>query len=352
MDGKRVWIGRRAHTRSAPCRRCMCRMLNIVVSGGSGYLGQFVVAELARLPCASKLHVVALYCSQKLEVPPSIAAALGSFAATKTDITSRSDVAALLAAIDGAVDVVVHCAALTSIAACEQDPAAAASTNCPAALLDAVGAARILYTSTDIVYGGEKAPYAESAPGAAEPLNEYGRTKLECERAIAARWAAGRFSILRCSNMLGPPSPFTPRRTKFVQWLDSALGGASAGASDGDGGVTLFAEEVRSFVAVTDVAALLAQLATAAEECALPPVICCGGGEGLSRVALAAELAALRAYSAPRRVVATTRAAHAAAQGVPLEFATPRNVTMRVDAMRALLGAPSLTTAEMLARCF
>ena len=296
-------------------------MPNIVVSGGSGYLGQFVIAELARLPRASEVHVVALYCSQKLEVPPSITAALGSFTAKKTDITSPSDVAALLASIDGAVDVVVHCAAMTSIAACARSAAQAASTNCPAALLDAVGEARILYTSTDIVYGGEKAPYGESAPGAAEPLNVYGRTKLECERAIAARWAVGRFSILRCSNMLGPPSPFTPRRTKFIQWLDGAVGGASDGDGDGDAGVTLFAEEVRSFVAVTDVAALLAQLATAAEDDALPPVICCGGGEGLSRVALAAELATLRAYAVPRRIVATTRAAHAAAEGVPLEYA-------------------------------
>jgi dTDP-4-dehydrorhamnose reductase len=57
-------------------------------------------------------------------------------------------------------DVIVHLAATSSPAACEKDPDAAMKTNCPMALLKAIQelcpTALLVYTSTDLVFDGEK----------------------------------------------------------------------------------------------------------------------------------------------------------------------------------------------------
>lgn len=88
---------------------------------------------------------------------------------------------------DAAPDLVIHCAALTDVDACERDPAAARALNTDAAARLAASAralgARFVQISTDAVYDGERpGPHAEDE--AASPVNVYARTKLEGERAV------------------------------------------------------------------------------------------------------------------------------------------------------------------------
>jgi len=331
--------------------------MSILLTGASGYLAQFVIEELARGEHASTLSIAACYWTTPLVLPPAVTSAFASVSTHSVNLTDDAAVASLLDSLPS-IDVVIHTAAMTSIDACEKAPEDAAATNCPTAFLEALrdrtSSTAFLYTSTDIIFDGEAAPYAETAPGDASPLNTYGRTKLAFESALAARWS-GRYAILRLSNMLGPPSPFAPRRSKFLQWLDGALGGD-------DDSVTLFAEEVRSFVAVTDVAALLVLLAVRHLDGTTAPsdavVVHCGGVEGLSRAALARRLAALRDHTVEGRIVETTRAAAAAAKGVALAFASPCDVTMDSTKMRSLLHdmgdhyAAALSTEAMLERAF
>lgn len=59
--------------------------------------------------------------------------------------------------------------------------------------------ARFLYVSTDLVFDGERAPYAETAP--AQPLMPYGRLKLEGE--VAVRDAHPEAVVLRPSLFAG-----------------------------------------------------------------------------------------------------------------------------------------------------
>jgi len=102
-------------------------------------------------------------------------------------------------------DLVVIAAAYTAVdlAETEQDLARAVNAGSPgaiAAAADAVGAA-VVNVSTDYVFDGAGgAPYAEDA--ATNPLNTYGRTKLEGEVAVAA---ANRRSLsIRTSWVVSP----------------------------------------------------------------------------------------------------------------------------------------------------
>jgi dTDP-4-dehydrorhamnose reductase len=120
---------------------------------------------------------------------------------------------------DGGADVVVHCAALTSVDAAERDPDAARRVNVEgtrrAAELAARCGAALVYVSTDSVFDGARGDYAEDdAPG---PLNVYARTKLEGE--VEAR-RSPRALVLR-TNVVAPGAGLT-------RWvLDTARAGGA-----------------------------------------------------------------------------------------------------------------------------
>ena len=86
-------------------------------------------------------------------------------------------------------DVVIHAGAMTSIAACEADPAQAQAVNVDgtAHVLKALAGcpARFLYISTDSVFDGSRGAYRETDP--ATPQHVYGRTKLEAEEAVLSQ---------------------------------------------------------------------------------------------------------------------------------------------------------------------
>lgn len=102
-------------------------------------------------------------------------------------------------------DVVVNAAAYTAVDRAETDLDTAHAINAvaPGLLAKACAEANsiLIHFSTDYVFDGEKAgPWAEV--DATAPLNAYGRTKLEGERAIAAAGCA--HLILRTSWVYGP----------------------------------------------------------------------------------------------------------------------------------------------------
>ncbi len=90
---------------------------------------------------------------------------------------------------DASPDVVVHAAAYTNVEQAEQEPDVAMSVNADGTERVAKAAskigARLICLSTDYVFDGEKgAPYEETDP--TNPLNAYGRSKLEGERRALA----------------------------------------------------------------------------------------------------------------------------------------------------------------------
>ena len=116
-----------------------------------------------------------------------------------------ADADAVVAAVRGAKPaLIVNAGAYTAVDLAEKEPAQAAAINAcaPGILADEakrIGAVLIHY-STDYVFDGARTtPYPENAPTG--PLNVYGATKLEGERAIAAVGAHA--IVLRTSWVYG-----------------------------------------------------------------------------------------------------------------------------------------------------
>lgn len=102
-------------------------------------------------------------------------------------------------------DVIVNCGAYTAVDRAESERELAHQVNGIAPAVLAAEAcelgAVLIHFSTDYVFDGTKAsPYVEADPP--NPVNAYGATKLEGERAIAASGCA--HAILRTSWVYGP----------------------------------------------------------------------------------------------------------------------------------------------------
>ncbi|HEY7675828.1 MAG TPA: dTDP-4-dehydrorhamnose reductase [Candidatus Methylomirabilis sp.] len=100
---------------------------------------------------------------------------------------------------------IVHAASWTDVDGCEMDPDRAARVNAEGTRRIAGAAAacgaHLVYLSTDYVFDGTKgAPYTEADPP--NPINVYGRTKLEGEAHVRA--LCPRHTILRTAWLYGP----------------------------------------------------------------------------------------------------------------------------------------------------
>lgn len=168
-------------------------MRTTLVTGASGFLGAHVVAAaLARSRGEATLAdplgppVVAQTRGPALLAPRFGQGPRDAAEWIERDLTGGG-AEALLEEVRP--DEVIHCAALSRAAACEQDPEAAAELNArvPGAIAAwcAERGARLIHVSTDLVFGEVDAPkggFPESADPA--PLSVYGRTKLAGERAV------------------------------------------------------------------------------------------------------------------------------------------------------------------------
>lgn len=171
---------------------------------------------------------------------------------------------------------VIHSGAMTSTADCYCDPPLAGriNTDATAALADAATecGARFVFISTDMVFGGDQAPYSESDPTA--PLSVYGRTKVAAELALAKR---PRCAVVRLPLMVGFPA--TPRTTTFANQVHALREGKP---------LRLFADEFRTPIALQDAAA--AVIAVARSDFA--GTLHVAGPERLSRLEMGQRFAA------------------------------------------------------------
>jgi dTDP-4-dehydrorhamnose reductase len=128
----------------------------------------------------------------------------GTISATRAeaDVTDRFRLEAEIERLRP--DVIVNCAAYTDVDGCEIDRDRARRVNAEGAGNAAIAAAatgcRVVHVSTDFVFDGRHSvPYTEDDPPA--PLSEYGRTKLDGERRVAA--ATAEHLIVRTSWLYG-----------------------------------------------------------------------------------------------------------------------------------------------------
>jgi dTDP-4-dehydrorhamnose reductase len=159
------------------------------------------------------------------------------------DVTNASSVRA---AVEG-TDAVVHLAAMTQVDDCEVEAERAWAVNAEGTrhVAEAVEErhGRVIYLSTDYVFDGTKqGAYLEDDPP--NPINIYGRTKLEGERHVRAVPGA---AIVRTSWVIGAGR-------NFVRTIVSAArGGKALRVVDDQWGRPSFADDLaRAIVHVLD----------------------------------------------------------------------------------------------------
>jgi dTDP-4-dehydrorhamnose reductase len=117
-------------------------------------------------------------------------------------------------------DAVVHAAAMTDVDKCELEKDLAWKTNAEAttnlARLCKERDAFLVYVSTDYVFDGRKGMYKETDPPL--PINHYGLTKLEGERAVEG---LGKYCIARGSVIYGATQG--TGKINFASWLLNKL---------------------------------------------------------------------------------------------------------------------------------
>jgi dTDP-4-dehydrorhamnose reductase len=153
---------------------------------------------------------------------------------------------------DGAeMETLIHAGGVCDVARCQDDPAFAWRINVDGvrALLDALpSSARLIYCSSDHVFGGRPEPYLEDAPP--EPVSSYGRTRVAAEHLVREHDA--RHLVVRVGLPIGP-SP--GNRVGHLDWLRYRHGRGLP--------MTLIADEHRSAVRADDAADRILDLAQA-----------------------------------------------------------------------------------------
>jgi dTDP-4-dehydrorhamnose reductase len=141
----------------------------------------------------------------------------------RADITGRDRV--IMAVTCASPDMVVHLAAMTDVDGCERDPAEAFRVNRDGAAHVAEACARcgagMVYLSTDYIFDGCSGPYTESDEP--NPVNVYGQSKLEGERACAG--ILDRLAVVRFSVPFGRRMPGSPHN--FLSMIDERLAAGS-----------------------------------------------------------------------------------------------------------------------------
>ncbi|MHB8692459.1 MAG: NAD-dependent epimerase/dehydratase family protein [Solirubrobacteraceae bacterium] len=166
----------------------------VLVTGGSGFIGRHVVAELS----AAGAHVRVI--DLQPHPDPGVELVQGDLA----------DAEVLAAALDGGLDYVVHLAAVTSVLRSLEQPELTYRTNVAAThgLLEGArqaGVKALVFASTNAVTGPMEAP-AITEQARLRPLTPYGATKAAGEMLMWAYTASFgvRCVYIRLTNVYGP----------------------------------------------------------------------------------------------------------------------------------------------------
>jgi dTDP-4-dehydrorhamnose reductase len=263
--------------------------MRVLLTGASGSLGGYLLRELS----ARQIETVAWSGANK--------SALFEMEIDLVDLANPNEVARAFAA--ARPDVVIHAAAVASIADCFRDPLRAQHVNVQgSALLADLAAktgARMVLTSTDLVFGGLRGCYRED--DVPMPLSVYGRTKLAAEKFVLTR---PRNTVVRLSLLFGPS--LTGRQSFF----DTKIAALRAGKS-----VQVFVDEWRTPLSLASAARGL--LAVAPSD--YTGLLHMGGPERLSRFEMGRRLAEFLQVD-PSALVAATRDSMASGEPRPRDL--------------------------------
>jgi len=150
--------------------------MNVLITGATGLLGKSLIERNNRSHA-----VIGIYAGDY---------AMSDSGTVRYSITDIRDAGALAGVTRGQpIDVIIHTAGVANVDYCEHHYREAYESNVAGtrniiALSRSTGAL-LVYTSTNAVFDGKAAPYREE--DRVNPLNNYGKLKVECERMITAQ---------------------------------------------------------------------------------------------------------------------------------------------------------------------
>ncbi|KAG2662695.1 methionine adenosyltransferase 2 subunit beta isoform X1 [Panicum virgatum] len=296
----------------------------VLVVGGSGYLGQHLLAALA--PATDRLDVAFTHRSQA--PPQPLLDALPSVRAFRADLRSGDGLEAISASF-GQPHVVVNCAAISVPRACEMDPPATMATNVPSSLVNWLlsfgnDESLLIHLSTDQVYEGVKSFYKEEDETL--PVNMYGKSKVAAEKFIIEK--CSNYAILRSSIIYGPQTVSPVAKSLPIQWMDSVL---SQGQQ-----VEFFNDEFRCPVYVKDMVDVILSLAKTwlSDGKKVQVLLNVGGPDRVSRLQMAESVATVRGYD--HNIIKSVSASSLLTQ-VNRGVASPSDISMDITKLTQML---------------
>src|SRR6185503_18792106 len=172
--------------------------MKILITGANGFLGYYLVEQLL-----CKNYEVIATSKGQCRLPFSSHA---NFQYEEMDFTDPFSIHDVFEKIKP--DVVIHAGAMSKPDECELDQMKAYSVNVEGTVQLLINSADIksffIFLSTDFVFDGERGMYSED--DAPNPVNYYGRTKLEAEEAVKEYehdWAIVRTVLVYGKNHSG-----------------------------------------------------------------------------------------------------------------------------------------------------
>jgi len=239
----------------------------------------------------------------------------------RCDVANPSDVLALVES--HAPDLVVNCIAYTNVDGCEKNQSCADLLNRQAVstVVDCASP-RLVQISTDQVYPGVGAPFAEDDTG---PINVYGRSKLAGETEALRHPAP---LVLRV-NFFGPSK--TPGRSSLSDWMIESLAEGSP--------MTLFEDSLFSPLHLET----LAQVTIDAVKRDLRGVYNVGCRDGMSKADFG--------YAIARHLsLGTKNVRRGQSEEMPGRARRPKDMRMDVTRIETALGYSMPTMSEEISR--
>ena len=268
--------------------------MRVLIVGGSGYLGQFLLKYLLERPEDEVIAVGYTYADENAGPIDHPLTKIDRCRAFRVDAATGEGMDACVSAM-APLDLVVNCAAMSSPGKCEKEAKLAMALNVPTHLCKSLMnrhqqgeaiAPLLVHLSTDQVYDGES-PNSVEDVNAPSPVNTYGRSKLNAELHIAENYVAGRHVSLRSSIITGSQPPLRPvSRPLFHDFIVNSL--------KGDEAVTFFEDEYRCPIAAVDIVAHIVALSKLSGKDAKTDWLMrynMGGPDRLSRVDMARQTA-------------------------------------------------------------